>query len=128
MATGKNKRLPPSERAQEFGDLAGRIDFAAIQKQEPNIQAQLLQQKEQELSQVQKAKKEQAAQLQQQLDQGGLTPEEEAEIKTEKELALAAGQKLSHEIKNIQEAKMEAVNKASEEYSYRNRTTPTPTR
>lgn len=129
MAVGKNTRRTPLEKAGDFDKLAGKIDFAAIQKQEPQVQAMILQQKQQELMQAQEANQSQVAQLQQQLDQGaenGLSEKELDEIKSEVENALKAGQKLSHEIQNVQEAQMEAQNAASQEHSFRNRQTPRP--
>lgn len=127
--SGRNGRRSAGDRARKFGDLAGRVDFAAIQKQEPQVQQMILQQKQQELMQAQSENQTQAAQLQQEYDQGvksGLTQKELDEIKTEVDLSLAAGQKLSHEIKSVQEAQITMQNTNAEEHS--RRSTPTPGR
>jgi len=133
VSTGKKSIMSATDRAKKFGDLAGRIDYAAIGQQNPQVQMMILQQKEQEAVKAYQETDTKTAQLQQKLDQLGdqenLSPEakkEADEIKTELENNIKLGQKYKHEIKNVQEMKMEAQNAAAQEYSFRNRTKPSP--
>lgn len=113
-SSGIKRRKSVAERAQDFEGLVGRVNNDAIReliKSNPEQGYAAAQQQEKDFAQAQQANNEYIAELDQQIE-NTTDPAKLDELNSEKALALAAGQKFSHQIKNSQELQIDAENAA----------------